>query len=112
MFLTGIHYSCSTVVFSPVPGKQIRSFTEKTNALNELPFWTVSLSIFITTRDQKRGNLDHSLFSSRRISSFVAICRIRSKKKKWKNDFTFSEIEDLSFPFIINEDVHPERDFL
>ena len=34
------------------------------------------------------------------------------KKKKWKNDFTFSEIEDLSFPFIINEDVHPERDFL
>lgn len=115
MFLTGIHYSCSTVVFSPVPGKQIRSFTEKTNALNELPFWTVSLSIFITTRDQKRGNLDHSLFSSRRISSFVAICRIRSKrkkKKKRKNDFTFSGIEDLSFPFIINEDVHPERDFL
>lgn len=49
-------------------GKQIRSFTEKTNALNELPFCTVSLSIFITTRDQKRENFEHSLLSSRRIS--------------------------------------------
>lgn len=71
MFLTGIHYSCAAVVFSPVPGKQIRSFTEKTNALNELPFWTVSLSIFITIRSVETSIAR----SSRRVVSHLSIAR-------------------------------------